>query len=281
VSNPKKHSFSRISTFSEICERRGAFDSLIPREWDSAPIKRGNHVHDMLERMALLMIEGDTAVQAAEAVAESKLCTEGYLKPNVAANYLQRAVPVFEHLKPRKEGVEAWFRDVSGLPIVGKIDLISETTPLVDPSGYVIGSVDKLCILDHKTIGNPARMKGTYEAKKSLQLKIYCLATGARNAGFIYYLPTGAVRVVVVEFTEAELDIARTWLDLTLKTINRRWEEAAALSGRETGAPEVEGFNLLPFSLAEPGHPLCNAKFCDHWDRCLGRKADNSSSDKD
>ena len=267
--NPKNHSFSRISNFVEICERRHAFDALIKRSWNSAPIKRGNHVHDMLEHVGILMSKGDSAVQACERIAE--VCTEGYLKPHVAAGYLERALPVFELLAPKVGGLETWFEDVAQLPIVGKIDMVSTQTPMFDGSGIPTHFVEELCVIDHKTIGSPARMKGQFEAKKSLQLKIYCLATGARNACFLYYLPTGAVRGVSVKFTEADLELAKLWLAGTLAVIDSRWVAAKELSGCGNGAPEVDGFNLLPFALADaPGSGLCSPKFCDFWDQCLG-----------
>lgn len=275
--NPKKHSFSRLNTFSDICERRSAFAALISGDWDTPPIKRGNHVHAALEHMATHMTGGLTAVQAAELVAGDP--PEGYLKAPVLASYLERAVPVFEQLTPMKGKVEEWFNHCGLLKIVGKIDLQSSRTPLFDPNGKPCGSTEGHCVLDHKTIGNPMRINSPHEAKRSLQLQIYCLATGARNAGFIYYLPGGApVRGVVVSFDEAQLTLTESWLTTTLNVVDSRWVEAKRLSGCGNGAPEVAGFNLQPFSLAAPGHGLCSAKYCDHWDICLGK---GTSPDKE
>lgn len=247
-------------------------DALIDGDWDSPAIHRGNHVHDMLENMALYMTKGMTAVEAAEAVHESD-AFDGYLKPPAAASYLERAIPVFELIKPKKGGVEAWFKDAQKLPIIGKIDLQSSTTPVFGPNGLPVDSREEDCVLDHKTIGNPARMKGAHEAKKSLQLRIYCLATGMNTGGFIYYLPSGPVRGVVVTFTDAELALTREWLRLQLDVIDSRWERAKELSGSDTTAPDIGGYNLQPFSLAEPGHGLCSPKWCDHWAECLGKKS--------
>lgn len=278
MSNPKKHSFSRLNTFAEICERRSAFDALIPGDWSSTPIKRGNHVHDALQEVAIHMTRGLTAVQAAEIVAQDP--PEGYLKQPVLASYLERAVPLFEQLTPMKGKVEEWFESARGLDICGKIDLQSSRTPLFDGSGLPCGSAEGHCVIDHKTIGNPARMKSSYEARKSLQLQIYCLATGARNAGFIYFLPGSApVRGVMATFDEAQLALTQIWLTKTLDVVDSRWVEAKRLFGVEMNTDlEVKGYNLRPFSLAAPGHALCTAKFCDHWDICLGK---GSSPDKE
>lgn len=271
MSNPKKHSFSRLNTFTDVCERRHAFDALIPGDWSSAPIKRGNHVHAALEAMAIHMTRGLTAVEASELVAENQ--PDGSLKPHVLAGYLEKSVPVFEQLTPIKGKVEEWFERAGGLAICGKIDLQSSRTPLFDPNGRICGSTEGHCVLDHKSIGNPARMKSAYECTQSLQLMIYCLATGAKNAGFLYYLPGIApVRGVVVSFDEEPLRLMKKWLTTMLTVVDSRWVEAKRLSGCGNGAPEVSGFNLQPFALARPGHGLCSAKYCDHWTRCLGKK---------
>jgi len=268
--NPKKHSFSRMNTFADICERRHAFDALIPGDWDTPAIKRGNHVHDSLEQMANLMVAGESARDAAEYLAENP--PEGYLKQKVLAGYLERAVPVFELLDPIKGGVEAWFDDVEGLPIIGKIDLQSMTIPVFDDHGRPSHAISGHCVIDHKTTASPARIKTKWDAKKSLQLQIYCLATGARTAGFLWYLPTGEVRGTMVDFSEDELAKAKLWLHHTTNVIQSRWQEAKTLGASGGGpGPHLSGYDLSPFSLAAPGHGLCNEKFCDHWEQCLGK----------
>jgi RecB family exonuclease len=272
MSNPKRHSFSRLDTFANVCQRRHAYDALL-KDWVDTPASlRGNHVHDALETMAKHMIAGQTAVEAAEYVAEHP--PPGYLKEEALAGYLQRAVPVFEHITPIPGGTEAWFDEAGGLDICGKIDLQSATTPVFDNYGLPTHSVPGLCVLDHKTTASPARIKDKWEAKKSLQLKIYCLATGARNAGFLWYLPSGPVKGTMVHFEEDDLAIAKLWLRHTTEVVQSRWAEAKRNGSKMYGHSDelVEGYDLSGFSLAAPGHGLCNAKFCEHWDRCLGKK---------
>jgi hypothetical protein len=274
MSNPKRHSFSRLNTFAEICERRSAYDSLL-KDWVDTPAsKRGSHVHDALEQVAKRMVNGETAVEAAEYIAEHP--PEGFLKQPVLAGYLERAVVALEHITPIEGRVEQWFEEAAGLPIVGKIDLVSATTPVFDNYGLPTHSVPGLCVVDYKTTGSPARIKDKWEAKKSLQLKIYCLATGARNAGFLWFLPSGPVKGTFVHFEEDDLAIAKLWLRHTLEVVQSRWDVAARPRMGDhaplTTDHLVEGYDLSGFSLAAPGHGLCNAKFCEHWDRCLGKK---------
>jgi len=263
--NPKNHSFSRLNTFTSICERRHAFDALVPEKADSPALRRGTHVHDALENMAELIIAGETAVAAAEAVGDDP--PEGSLSRDVLRGYLDRAVPVFEHLAPLKGGVEAWFRKIEGMPIVGKIDLQSKRIPIFDERGLPVGSKPGLCVLDHKTTSSPARIQDGREARRSLQLRIYCLATEITTAGFLWFLPSGPVRGTLVEFTPEELETSRKWLQEELGVVDSRWAEAARKDGP---GPQIEGYDLSSFALAAPGHGLCSEKHCRHWFRCLG-----------
>ena len=89
--------------------------------------------------------------------------------------------------------------------------------------------------------------------------------TGHRNAGFLYYLPSGVVRGVVVKFDEADLKLTKKWLTAQLDVVDSRWLGAKDKAGN---------YDLSNFALAAPGHPLCCAKWCDYWDRCLGAKDD-------
>lgn len=265
--NPKGHSFSRINTFTDICERQAAYGSFIEGNWDTPAIKRGTHVHDALEAATNRMIRGKTAKEALEYTAEHP--PKGYLKENILAGYLERAAPIFDKLKPTI--AEEWFDTAGGLPIRGKVDLQSETTPIFDSRGLLLPNVlEESCVLDHKTIGNSTKIKSAYEAKQSLQLRIYAIATGHLNAGFLYYLPSGAVRGVVVKFTKAELDLTKKWLTEEIKVINSRW----------VGAKNEDGtYDVSKFSLARPGMPLCCKKWCNHWDLCLGKKEEGDAKE--
>ena len=266
--NPKSHSFSRISTFSESCERRHAYDAL--KGWSSSlPMERGSQIHKALEHLAEQMSFGQTLQAAVEHVLMD--LPAGPLSEAQLADYVHRAVPFFEHVTPEKGGVEQWFEYIKGLPLVGKIDLISSTTPILDSYGRPVGSSNTRCVLDHKTIGRSDKIKTESEAKRSLQLKIYSMATGAMNAGFVYYLPYGDVRATIVTFEERDLEFARIWLRRTIDVIESRWKEAHELGQT---APDFNGYNLSPFSLAEHGHFLCSAKYCDHWLDCLGKDID-------
>ena len=276
MSNPKNHSFSRMDTFLNKCQRAHAFDALIPEVKKNAILAKGSHVHDGLECLANLMIkEGMTALEAAEEVATNQ--PEGYLKEPEFANYMHRGAEVFQYIKPVV--AEEWFElripDEVGQPkLVGKIDLRSSVVPGFDHNGLPATILKEAqCVLDHKTTGNPKNIKSHYEAKNSLQLRIYCMVTGARHAGFLYYLPTGPVRGVVVEFSDEDIELTRKYLQENMQVIDWRWMEAKRVSGCGNGAPEVHGFNLRPFSLSPtPGYGLCQAKYCRHWDQCLGRK---------
>lgn len=276
MKNPKKHSYSRTKTFARICERRYAYECFEP--WaGNAATARGSAVHDALESVCAAMGEGIKAQEALDLVlAETeRLPSNEHITPEEVAHYLRRAGAVLEHVRPVKGLVEAWFElDLGGAcPYIGKVDVISSRRPTFGFDRQANGSTEELCVLDWKTTSNPSRIRSPREAKTSIQLAGYCLAASellgepVRSAGFLYLLPEGPPQGVTVSFTEQEIGVAERWLRGTIGVIDKRWE-AAIFKGPD--GKDVIDFEQ--FALAEPGHWLCNKKWCPFWDKCFGQK---------
>lgn len=264
--NPKNNSFSRINTFTE-CERKHALDSLY-RTPSTPAMERGTHVHEALELVGLQQAEG-LGPNAAVDFALANL-PEGPVEPEELAGYVERCRPWFQRLKP--VGVEQRFESVDGLPIVGYIDYHSSTAPVVPRfAREATETVDEPFVLDYKTVGKLRKVEEVERnvrfGRKPLQLAIYCLATGARRAGFLFLFPSPASppHPVFVEFTDEELAQARGWLEQQVEVIESRWTSAAHLCEI---AREVK-FDVSGFALASPDYPWCSAKWCPHWDKCF------------
>lgn len=275
MTNPKRHSYSRISTFAEICERQHALDALKGQWRESLASRKGQQVHDAFERAAALKRGGRSADVAVSIVKGEAIPKGAPLDAKGLAGYLDRFEPILGALTPLAE--EQWFRSLPNVaPIVGKIDLVSGSMPQFDEYGRFTGEKEPVrCVVDYKTTSNPRAMKSFEEARKSLQLQIYCLADGCRTAGFLYFLPSGDPRGVFVTFEDSELAHARRWLRDTIEVIDNRWKQAAA-EGSDAESPVLDKdgkpYDVTPFALAKMGHPLCTAKHCDFYDECLGRK---------
>lgn len=239
----KHHSFSRLSTFSEICERRYALDALDPEPFSSPAIERGSHVHAAVEAYCRARIAGsDDPVGAAQRANANRTLpgrAKYALSQEAIDDYLVRLEPALSQIAPT--AAEKWFRDCAGLPIVGKIDILGRR------AGDDV-------VVDLKTTSNPARILGEGEALRSLQLQIYALAAGVRTAGFIFVMPVGRPVEVFVTFSEEQLEISKNWLRAELDVVDSRWK----------------GDGLEAFSLARRGHPLCSEKWCRHWKNCIG-----------
>jgi hypothetical protein len=239
---PRPPSVSSATTFSEICERRALLEKVVARE-ETEALLRGKAVHEAIEDLLNLR----PAVPSPD--------------PWGVQGYLDRlaAWPLFKWLEPVPDGVERWFDHIPermgrpGFWWNGKIDLISATTP---------GLGAEPCVLDWKTISAARKIKSEREAQKSLQLQIYCLVTGCRNAGFVWFTPSGPVSSTIVTFTEKELDHAWIWAYNHSLTIKARW---GALADDGSNWQEV-------FAMAHPGHPLCCEKWCDYWDVCFNQE---------
>lgn len=261
---PPRHSYSRISTFAE-CERRFLHEAITPDSFDSDPIKLGHHVHEALEWVARLMTQGIAAEEAVATVVANP--PEGFLGLPALEDYLQRALPVLQTIKP--VSAEEWFRDIGPLKMVGKIDLVSSCTPEGE---------ERPCVLDWKTTGSPHKAFMLESSmRSSLQLKIYCLAKGCVDAGYAFLFPTGPVRVKTIRYTKPELEVARRWLGGTMEVIQGRWAEARSSAERSPEAnglltgPDGRVYDSKVFSLATPSYPFCSAKWCPFWDKCIGK----------
>ncbi len=289
--NPKGHSFTRIDDFSQKCERQHAYKAILGK-WVTTPAQaRGTHVHDGFEEAArnTLPRNGTPALFPDDALdAVIKDPPKGPLPRKKFESYMERFRPIFLNLKPAianaEPRVEEWFREIDGRAIRGKIDLVSDHTPLFDQYGRFLGAhIEDPCIIDYKTTSNPRSIKDECQARKSLQLQIYSLATGIPRAGFIYFMPSGEPRGAFVHFTKSELALAKRWLHDTMDVIDARWDDAAARGFRahvDTPGPlpddvlfrEGRFYDISTFSLASVGHPLCCEKWCEFYSRCLGRK---------
>lgn len=258
--NPKGHSFSRLNTFTE-CERKAAFDAL--SEWkDSPAMAQGTDVHNGLEMAVNFMIEGASAEDAIAQVKEDDP-HRILLERDARDDYLDRALPVLSVLRPTS--AERWFRRDSRIaPARGKIDVESSVTPVFGATGLPTGEViEEPCVLDWKTTKSPRNIKSEWEARRALQLQMYCLEAGVQRASFVYLLPSPApVRGVAVAFTDEQLDTCERWLREQMKVVDSRWEEALLDDGR---------YDLSGFALSSPANALCSAKWCPYWDKCLGR----------
>lgn len=236
-----RHSFSRISTFDDICELRYALDAITPRSPSSEAQLRGTHVHDVAEKAAKEMLLGAAPAAALQTAAHF---VEGPLSEAELAPYLERLELFFHDRFPQRGSVEFWFRDfewrgekaseILRMPWCGKIDLMT--------------TEDVVC--DYKTIGNWGRRKNEHEARKSLQLLVYCLSQGVRKASFVWLNPKFPLDVTTVEFTDAELEAGFYRLIRICQTIEHRWEHGGWAMNPDSG--------------------LCSKKWCDHFAACQG-----------
>lgn len=265
--NPKGHSYSRINTFANFCERRHAFEALFPTPPNDA-MRKGSHVHKGLEDMARAMRQTPEAGAhgAAEYAKAQNRKKKGFLPRAEFGGYMNVAVPAFRHLRPLE--VEKWVTKIPGVSytVRGRIDLISETTPIFDSSGLPVGAKEGKSIIDHKTLSRPAGMLSVAEAKKSLQLQMYALATGVKTVAYLYYLSASSpVHGVCVTFTDEVLELRKKWLTDITQVIESRW------SGAKLGTKIGEEYNLSGFSLAPSDHPWCSKKYCPYWSRCFSK----------
>jgi hypothetical protein len=251
-------------------------------------MERGTHVHNSLEKVAklwLLSRPGPTPEERHKAWADAfeqvrGAPLEGIMETEELASYLDRAEVIMDGLIPINDCVEVWFNGIGqmfelpSLPICGKIDLVSEVGLATTQQSTKYGITPGPAVIDYKTIGGEHRIKGPIDAKRSMQLKIYCLATGAERAGFIYLLPTSRARATFVEFNIKELTIAHNWLSMQLANILSCWR-------RFTGNDSITWGDTLEspdgdwdaWTLSSPDNFLCSPKWCDHYKQCIGKKA--------
>lgn len=247
-------SFSRYDTFLSNCELRAALDAKTPRSPESPAQARGSHVHDLAECLAKMRLSGELC---ADAIRQAVATTDGPLAIATATSYADRLVPFLNSCDPAEDGIERWFEGIAWqgawleLPFVGKVDLVSHNTPAIACRTPDEVDLDVPSVWDYKTISNAQRIKQHWQARRSLQLKTYCLATGVSRAGFVYLQKHGDPTYVWVDFSEEELTSTFRMLQYTERTIEHRWEHGG-------------------WGLSSPDNALCSSKWCPHWKACMG-----------
>jgi hypothetical protein len=231
-----RHSFSRIDQFSSNCELQYMLDALFGSWEDTPATLRGSHVHSALEQAALQVLDGATWLQAMQAAPDLVPEDKRYLEDEELEGYLARALPVVRLWTPIS--TEGWFDDCGGLPICGRIDGVYK-----DEDGEFV--------LDFKTTGRPDRIKDAWQAKRGMQLAIYCLATGLRRAKYLWFLPAGDAVLTEVEFTEQELARKLYWLEKQIDIIEHRWSNGG-------------------WALSRPDNGLCSKSWCKYFGDCIG-----------
>jgi hypothetical protein len=275
-------SFTRIDTFSN-CPRQYAEDVIAGPTPSTPAMERGSHLHNCLEVAAKKWLEldcpspGQAWAKALDLISSAP--PEGVLSQQEIESYLRRASDVVGPLIPVKGGVEAWFDDVGvahGLPLLpirGKIDLISETGLLTSEMARAFDVVDGPAVIDYKTISGEHKIKTSWEARRSMQLKIYCLATGLKRAGFVYFPPKSECRAMFVEFSDEDLQTAHRWLTKTLDAMLECWRRFFRCYVQWGETINSENRNWEAWPLAHPDWYLCSPKWCGHYDNCIGAKS--------
>lgn len=269
-------SFSSMDTFSR-CPRQYAEDVIKGRTPANKAMERGTHLHNSLEAAAKIYLDKGPDWEAAiDGIIAAP--PEGILSQEEIESYMNRARLIVKDLVPTPGGVEAWFDDIGAahglpvLPIRGKIDMISSTALLTSEQARPYNVEEAGAVVDYKTISGEHRIKNSWEAKRSMQLKIYALATGINRAGFVYFPPKTAARAIFVKFTDEELRIAHVWLTGQLNAILACWSRF--LGRTVTWLDEFEPIgDWAAWPLSHPDNMLCSKKWCGHWKTCIGAPA--------
>lgn len=259
-------SFSRWDNFSNRCERLYALDILFPVPFGSPAQARGAQIHDLFEGFLRRVRASGYDVQKAYtdyrevSWPEGPRKTRGELEP-----FLEACASLVEKWGRKVLHVEEWINVVDGMPWSGKVDLVIdhlEHGPMV---------------VDWKTCATTTWAKSENEARRSLQLQVYCLAMDVRRAGFVYLPNSAAPLERFVTFTEAALERTKTRLRALQATIASRWQAAGlAVATNDRGMPclvrDQRGtVDLTPFAEAGSEMPWCSKKHCQQWGNCLGR----------
>lgn len=256
-----RNSFSALEQF-DFCERQFFFRRVLKLpEPPSHYLSIGNLYHDCIAY--LLAVPGDDPEALVRRLLAKHKGETGWVCPTpdetlvkeVVQNLGRLQTQVFPYLKPRRRPdgtleIEQW----ATRWITGKIDLVSETTPVVDPAGRITGAVEsRPCVVDWKSKSS-TKKRTQEETNRSKQLALYCLEKELDTGAFVEIPRDVAVpiNVVVVQFTPEELDYWARWFQAQFAAMQSR--------GREESA----------YKLAPPGHPLCSERWCAHWARCPG-----------
>lgn len=241
-------SYSRVSTFAEICELRYALDAVMPRTPSSKQQLQGTHVHDTFEAFVRRKLAGESW----EDIHKDMLLSEipGSLMEDRQLAYVKQIWPWLSSAEPAS--AEQWFECIAHpdtketLPLVGKIDLICNNTP-----GLKEGDEDKPSVWDYKTTGRVENVKREWQIRKALQVITYALATGITRVGYAYVWPGKEPDVAYVDLDNEILCRVFDWYKVTAANIEKRWKDGG-------------------WGLAAIDHTLCSRKWCPHWDACQG-----------
>jgi hypothetical protein len=234
---------------------------------------RGTHVHNIFEALMKRRLETGYWKDSIEDIKMKP--PDGVLSQEEIESYVDRLTPWLRSLDPVKGGVELWFDEVDGLPIRGKVDLVSNYYPVTTTTGrlHAVVEDDDLAVFDYKTIKDLSKVKTDYETRRSMQLRIYALATDTRVAGYIWLPPKSAVLATVVHFTEEDLRIAKLWLSRMLDSMLGCWARFLRIEAAQFGMTIPDDLSEADWSawgLSHPDNFLCSSKWCDHWTTCLG-----------
>lgn len=280
----RKPSFSAIDLFTR-CPMEYAREMVAGKSPPTKAMRRGTHLHDSLELAAKgIVSNSDWDWQVALSVV-SREPPKGEMPTEEIRDYLRRALPIVKDLVPVKGGVEAWFDDVGpacglpSLPICGKIDLISETSLCTSEMARPFDVCDGPSVIDYKTISREEKIKTSWEVRRSMQLKIYGLATGLTHAGFVYFPPKTDARAMFVEFSQEDLEIAHNYLTRTLDAMLSCWCQFTGMDSHEWGETISDDWDAerhgdwSAWPLCHADNYLCSKKWCTHFDNCIGAKS--------
>lgn len=256
-----RHSFSAGNQFS-FCERQFFYDRVqrLPQE-PSHYLSVGNLYHDLLAEM----LETNDSVSAERIITvlgEHKakpdwVCptADDRLVKEVDDNLKRVHLDILPHVEPRVSEtgeleVERWHRGT----FLGKIDCVSVYTPTVDDRLQVIGHEAHDCIIDWKSKSSLRNRRLEFTTDMLKQGSLYCLMKDVDRVCFVE-IPRDTeapVHTLVHQFSADEL---------------ARWGRfhAAIFDAMDTRGP-----NEAAYKLADPGSPLCCARWCSHWRRCPG-----------
>lgn len=147
---------------------------------------------------------------------------------------------------------------VDGIPILGYIDIIKDTSGLSEDDCRCGGvGTCLLCttkaaskaIVDTKVV-KKAKTQG--EVDNDMQLSTYARITGIKQVGFDALVKCSKPKVVQVTSTRTERDLS--WYDEVVTGI-------------------AKGISSGYFPPCAPDSWSCNAKYCGYWSRCRGKKS--------
>jgi PD-(D/E)XK nuclease superfamily protein len=251
-------SFSAIEQF-EFCEMQYFYDRILklprpPNHYFSI----GGLYHDCLARMTEEPeFDLDALVTETLNIHRQKTdwncpTSDDLLIAEVVANLWRVNQEICPHLQPLE--VETWARRF----YLGKIDLLSATTPVVNSYGAITGSIPEKCVIDWKVKFSAKKKRDQDSTDNSKQLALYCLEKGVTRAAFVE-IPRDLAQplnTIVTEFTAEQLEWWGRWFN------------------HQFAAAESRGQDPKNYRLAPPGHPLCSARWCHHYTRCPGGTGD-------